>query len=311
MNRLLFSCMAIVWTLLSFAQDKPDSTVVLDLAEDTTQVTTINDIVEVQEIITSRNYNAAHFSKVWSLNSFLNLDYNLTARLKPNKPIDLGYNNGEVPEFKSDWGVSLQLGKNYRLHKYPIINMIQFNIDYSYIDLNVNHYKAAEGNKLYDSSQKNNKDYYYIPWLLEKYEVNYGMTVGPSVTIAPFIYMDIPQLHYLKFNVYGHIGYHASLLYISNDKKDINNDKKGIYDAAEIPDNSNISDNPVRSTLKLNLGHGLIYGFGFNVSWKSIGLGYELRNGALNYQSLNHNIFGPDKYKFKTTTSRIYLQIRY
>ena len=300
MKRVLFSWISMAIALISSAQSVPDTSSTLDPNEDLTQVVTVADIVAEQEIVTSGNSLATHFNNVWSRNSYFNVAYN-SATLKPNGDISLGYNyNGDkVPDFKSDWGVSVQLGRNYRLHKRAIANMVQFNLDFTYIDLNVNHFKAEPGEKLYDSAKKNG-DHYYIPWCLQKYEANYGMTLGPSITVAPFTKLDIPQLHFLKLNLYYHIGYHVSMLLINNDKqKDAN------------PDADSVSYSDVNSSIKMNLGHGLINSFGFNLSWKSIGVGYEIRTGKLDYQSIQKDIFGKAHYKFNATTNRVYLELRY
>lgn len=323
MKRKILGILTLLSGTVMFAQEIPfNQTMVLDAAEDTTQVTSIDDIIAVQEIVTSRNSSVTHFSKVWSRNSYFNIAYSTNATLKPKSEIDLGYegyNKGIAPKFKADWGISLMLGHNYRLHKKPIANIVQFNLDYTYIDLCVNHYNAEKGEKLYDSGntwehkdENNRKELFiYTPWCLQKYDINYGMMIGPSITVAPFTYINIPQLQFIKLNIYYHIGYHASLLWIISDKS---------YDAnpAHNPTSSSIVTNAqeygyekMNNALKMNIGHGLVSSFGFNLSWKSIGFGYEVRNGKLKYESLNKSVFGSKKYKFDAVTSRIYLQIRY
>lgn len=306
MKKLIFSCLALMLGASAFAQYEPDNAVVLDLAEDTTQVTTIADIIEVQEMVTSRNSTVSHFSKVWSRNSYFNIAYANTS-LTPKENISLGYNGMSAPEFKSDWGASIQLGHSYGLHKKPIANVVKFNIDYTYIDLNVNHFKVEDGDKLYDSAaqwESKGSKYHYIPWCLEKYEANYSMALGPSLTIAPFTYIHVPQLHFMKINVSYHIGYQVSMLWMQNDKGKDANTSDGDYE------NRNSYDE-VNNALKLNWGHGLTSSFGVSLSWKSIGVGYEVRSGKLEYQSMQKDVFGKDKYKFDAKTSRIYLTIRY
>jgi hypothetical protein len=66
----------------------------------------------------------------------------------------------------------------------------------------------------------------------------------------------------------------------------------------------------MKDNLKLDLGHGLITSFGFSVTWKFIGLGSERRSGSLEYKSLSTNDFGSEKYKFKSSTNRIFIQFR-
>ena len=311
MKRKFLTLAACLFAMMTFAQvENEDSRLAnIDWKEDSTEVTTINDIINVQQELTSFNATGKHFQQVWAYRSYVNFSYNTTT-LSPKETINTGFsdvNRGIVPEFKSDWGASLQVGRSYRLHKKPIANVAQFNIDYTGIDLNVNHYKAEEGQYLYDSSVKNTKtdeagketEYYNMPWNLEKYEANYGMTLGPSLTLAPFTYINVPALHHLKFNVFYHIGYHVSVLYMPNDDKaDKNTDTKD-------EDHETMADN-----MKFQLGHGMINSFGVNMSWKAIGVGYEHRSGKLKYQSLNTKDFGKDKYDFNATTNRVYIQIR-
>lgn len=307
--------MALAIALMSSAQVVQESGSVLDAIEDTTQVVSIQDIVEMQELATSNNSNAVHFQKVWSRTSYFNPSYNSTT-LTPKEDIKLGYNynNGFAPVFKSDWGASLVLGHNYRLHKKPIANIVQINLDYTFIDLNVNHFKAEEGEKLFDSNSQWSQtdedgyktDYFYTPWCLEKYEANYGMSIGPSITLAPFTYIKVPQLHFLKFNVYYHIGYNVSIMWMQNDKnKDAN------YATGADPQYNKTNFDKMENALKMDWGHGMSTAFGFSVSWKSIGVGYEIRKGSFGYKAMQKDLFGNEKYKFDASTSRVYLTVRY
>lgn len=312
MKRTLFSCMALALGFTSFAQAELESAVMLDWAEDTTQVTTIADIISVQEKVTSSNSTLRHFSKVWGRNTYFNISY-ANASLNPKEPILLGYNynNNTVPDFKSDWGASITIGHNYRLHKKPIANIVQFNIDYTYIDLDINHFKIEPGEYLYDSnnlkpSDDNYRDNFYMPWCLEKYEANYSMSIGPSITIAPFTYVKVPQLQFVKLNVYYHIGYQASILWMLNDKeKDANPDKVSNNGWQET------KFDKMNGALKMNWGHGLTSSFGFSVSWKTIGIGYEIRSSKVEYQPFQTDIFGKEKYKFNSSLSRVFIQFRY
>lgn len=274
--------------------------------EDSTEITTINDIIKMQQEVTSKNFTEKHYREVWSRKSYLNLSYN-TTKLTPDENIPTGVNAGIVPEFKSNWGFSLQVGRSYALHKNPIANILQFNIDYTYIDLNVNHFaQEGDGKNLYDSNAKwtkGNDEYFYTPWNLEKYELNYGMAIGPSIAVAPFTSTSSSGLHHLKINLFYHIGYHASLLWMTNDEDaDVN---QNTTDAAPKENHEKMKDNA-----KFDLGHGMISSFGFSVTWKSIGLGYEYRTAGLKYKSLSKRDFGDESYKYKTSTSRVFIQFR-
>ena len=302
MKRKFILFLSCIFSIVAFAQvEDENKTVSVDWKEDSTEITTINDIIKVQQQLTSRSDTEKHFASVWGRRGYFNFSYNNTT-LKPKSDIPTGVpelNNGLVPNFKSDWGVSIQYGRSYRLHKKPIGNVATFNIDYTGIDLNVNHFKAeGDGKNLYDSSNKNG-EYFFIPWNMEKYEADYGMSLGPSLTLAPFNLLNSKGLHFIKFNVFFHVGYHVSVLYMPNDKK------------ADINTDTNSEEfKSMESNLKLDWGHGMMTSFGFNVSWKAIGVGYEHRNGSLKYKPMNTGDFGKDSYDFKSITNRIYLQIR-
>lgn len=283
-------------------QDNPGAADI-DWSEDSTEIVTIQDIIHVQQRQTSRNATESHFDKVWGRKGFLNFAYNkATLTPKGNFLTGVPLNGGIVANMSSDWGVTIQYGRNYRLHKTPIANIVNFYIDYTGLDLGVNHFKAeGNGKNLYDSNQKFTDDgdsYFYTPWNLEKYEVNYSMTLGPSVTIAPFNQTNNRQLHFLKLNLYYHIGYHASMLFMSgNANADINQ--------TENDDHEKVKDAP-----KIDWGHGLTQSFGLNLSWKTIGIGYEHRTRTVKYKSVSTSVFGKGKYEFKIPDNRLYIQLR-
>ncbi|MDE7419830.1 MAG: hypothetical protein K2N35_06450 [Muribaculaceae bacterium] len=290
MKKFLLSSLALAWACIGFAQTEIERVRVLDVAEDTTQVYTVTDIVEMQEAVSKTTSTAAHYSSVWGRKTFFNLGYNLSGSMNPEGDIPLGLPQADgeniptyAPDFKIKWGAMLQLGHTYTLHKGAIANMVQINLDYTYIDLNVNHYGEESYANRYDGETNNN-----LPWASKKYDLTYGMTLGPSLTLAPFTKLNIPQLDYLKFNIYYHFGYHAGLLLM--DQKDPS--QKGInFD-------------------HLAWCHGLSKSFGLNLSWKSIGIGWETRDFSPTYKNLSGDS-NDTKYKFKNKFSRIYLNIRY
>lgn len=303
MKKILLACLALAWASLVSAQTEPGKGQTLDLAEDTTQVTTISDIIEMQEIVSKSNSTGQHFSNVWGRKSFFNFGYNFSGSMNPKGTIPMPDDyfteltpSGtvipeNVPDFKADWGLMLQLGHNYTLHKGAIANMVQINLDYTYIDLNMAHYKAEPYAKYYSTAnydKYDDEDVKGLPWAAEKYDLTYGMSLGPSITLAPFTMLNIRQLHYLKFNVYYHVGYNVGLL-VMNQKSE--NDGK-------------------KSSSQLSWGHGLSQSIGFSVSWKSIGLGFESRKYTPTFKAIANDVDG-SKSKFKDSFGRIYLTIRY
>lgn len=314
MKRKIALSAAIFLALNAVAQqNNPTKPADIDWSEDTTEIVTIQDIVNIQQRQTRQNFSESHFLDVWRRRSYINFAYN-TAELKPKGDIPTGVpglNHGKVPDMKSDWGFTLQYGRSYRLHRLPIANIMYFYVDYTGIDLGINHFKAeGDGNDLYDSNQKfevmnkkgDGESYYHLPWNFDKYEFNYAMTLGPSLTIAPFNLTNSRGLHFLKLNAYYHLGYHVSLLSMSYDE---DSDSNQGSTATEKNNREKISDN-----LKLEWGHGLTQSFGVNLSWKTIGIGYEHRSRTVKYKPMNTTDFGKDKYEFDISDSRLYLQLR-
>ena len=312
MERKLLTFAAVLFPLLAFSQIVSENapTYVPEQGKDTTTFVSIADIIKEKEETSSRGNVIKHFNDVWGRRSYLNISYNIST-LSPKENIKTGIGNAIVEDCSSNVGVSLQYGKSFRLHKKPISNILQFYLDYTGIDLSFNHYPiGGDGTNIFNSAAKydvpsgksgtSTTSLYYIPWNLEKYEGSYGMTLGPSITVAPFTHIKNKNgLHFLKFNMYFHIGYQASILYIvGDDDLDMNQDRK-----------SN-DFKVVSEALKLNWGHGLLTSFGFSMTWKAIGIGYEHRVAQNRFKPASTTEFGSDTHKFKTTTDRIYLSFR-
>jgi hypothetical protein len=66
----------------------------------------------------------------------------------------------------------------------------------------------------------------------------------------------------------------------------------------------------MKDNLKAELGHGITNSFGFSISWKGIGIGYELRSASLKYKALSPSDFGSESNKFSTKLSRVFVQFR-
>ncbi len=305
---LLFAACLSVLTAFAQVEKEDNRWSNLDMKEDSTEIVTIDDIIKEQQDVTSRNTREMHYASVWGRRGFFNIAYNKEATLTPWHPVETGFApiaKGYFNGGKADWSFALQKGRNYPLHKKPIANTVQICLDYTGLDLSASHYFASAGQYLYDSSQKfdvltdgKTKSYYYTPWNLEKYEATYGMSLGPSITIAPFNYVNYDGIHYMKINIYYHVGYQASVLYMVNNKS---------KDANQLvsSDFNNMAEN-----LKLLWGHGLYKAYGASMSWKSIGVGFEKRTGDTKYQPLNTADFGKKTNGFKSNFTRFYIQFR-
>jgi len=319
-KKLLLSTLLSLLSAGTWAQTQDLQTENIDWEEDTAKVVSIADILKMQQNVSTLNDQQSHFSQVWGYRTFLNISYT-KSKLSPRAGVNIEYGPQKyISEFKNDWGVSMKWGNNYKLHKKPIANIVAINIDFVWTDLTVNHYKAENGSALYDSRELRNwtnKDgetgkFHYLPWLLEKYEFNYGMALGPSVTVAPFTTLDVRALHFIKLNLYYHIGYNASLLLMKNDKgkADGNPMQKSVSNMTSDQQTNLKLFEDIKGS-QLALSHGLTHCFGFNLSWKFIGVGFERRTSPINVVSLNTAQFGSEKYKFKSSNSRIYLQFRF
>lgn len=298
MRKVLILLAVNMMALSSLAQVVTDENSRVDSSEVATDVLSIDDIIGEEQQLTQRKLKDRHFKGVWDYRSYLNISF-ANSKLDPDTPIPLGVGGSEnVSKFKSDWGLSLVYGRNYRLHKYPIANTLQFYLDFTSVDLTVAHYKAEDKEFLFDSNNPS------MPWCIEKYEASYGMNLGPSVTVAPFNYVAVQGLHYVKLNVYYHLGYHiAGMLLPDNEDADFN--RKG------QPGYNSDSHDEMKDKTKLAWGHGLTSTFGLSLSWKFIGLGYEHRTSTVRYKAIDTDFFGSDTQKFNSSISRFFIQFRF
>lgn len=298
----------------------------IDWQEDSVEITTIKDIIRTQQAVTSRSATSAHYDKVWSKRGYFNLSYHTKSTMSPVETYQTGvaYNNGVVPTYKANWGASFMVGKNRKLHKKPIANMACFNLDFTF-EANFDHFNLEDsvenGNHIYgvyDPNALDNDNHHYIPWNREKYGIGIGMSLGPSITLAPFNYIKGARgLHFLKFNVYYHVGYQGSFLFFKKNPEEVK-EYPGVnaYKAWDADKKKTFKEDYLADNL-FQIGHGLYQAIGFNVTWKSIGFGYEHRwsNGKKLTQKYK-NVFSSDYidnqwFKFETTTNRIYLTYRF
>lgn len=308
MKKLLLFGVALGFALTGKAQVITENAVIIDQAEDTTQVNTINDIVVMQEMVNTRTATDAHIANVWSRKSFFNIGYS-DSKLKSKNPIALNSDksNDQVLSFKSDWGAMLQLGHSYTLHRGAIANMVQINLDYTYIDLTGHGYEKDDLIGKFKPDEKwspevqpgqTQKSYNYDAWGAKKYDATYGMSLGPSVTVAPFTPLRAKGLHFIKLNGFVHFGYNVGGIFYN-------------YKYKKTNDNVNPPTQTDETISNIYWGHGMSISYGVNLSWKAIGLGWETRTTNLDYKSVYPSRFSGDKLKFKDTTSRFYISIKY
>lgn len=301
-KKIILSAFALMCAVFSYAQgsitsdDEP-----LNIDEDTTSVSSLDEIVKTQEMVYTKKFRDEVVQNVWKRKRSFSIAYttaSLEGDLQMYNPTRDAYEL-VTQKFKNDWGLTMKAATTVRFHKRPIADIVSFGLDYSLLDLSVNHYKELEGDKLYKSDETWPEDIdgktrnpHYIPWGLQMYNFTYGMNLGPSIGIAPFARFKNPQLAHLRLHLYFNVGYRASLLLMKG-----NDDK----DAAQL------RDEKVKESSKLQWGHGFYTMFGVRMSWKGIGIGYELVNGSQNYKSVETEIYGSATNKLKEASHRIVL----
>ena len=91
---LLFFCAS----SMTAQDDKVDSRLAnIDWKEDSTEITTVRDIIRTQQKVTTRAALTNHYAKVWGNRGFFNVSYHLQSTMDPSRTIPTGFslNNGE------------------------------------------------------------------------------------------------------------------------------------------------------------------------------------------------------------------------
>ncbi len=311
--------LALPMALQGFSQTNHPYAPNIDIEEDTTHVTSLDDIIEMQELAFTKNYRSQIVKNVWKRKKYFSISYANTT-LSGTGLMVYNQQNGEMEkqdtEYKTDWGVSIKRSDVVAFHKKPIADILSFGIEYSFLDISANHY-AKDENMRFDSRKtfkEDNEDdditnYYgkrhYVPWGSEMYTFAYGMHLGPSITLAPFAKLRNPGVAHIRLHAYINVGYRASLMWLkSDDQQDLNfldkkNGNKNGFDKTLYETVSNSS--------KLSWGHGLVTTWGIRLSWKGIGIGYEVTNGDYDFKFIEKEVFGSEKFKFSETSQRISL----
>lgn len=265
-NFCLFA--SILCALSVFAQT-PNDGQYIDVSEN--EVVSIDDIVKDKQAVHKASSSTSHFNKVWRRKTYVDLGINRSSTLTSQ-------NDGEGvrPDgYTLDWGGTFQNGRSFNLHRKPIGQVLRISLDWSWLDIMLNHYNATSTSQYY--------------WDNEKYQLQAGMNIGPSLTLAPFTPIkNANGLHHLKFNVYAHVGYCGGVMYRNgnfNDKMDFNLDN-------------------------VSFGHGLTTSFGGSVNWRALGIGFEVRNAKHQKYSPDGDMDVPESTSFDTTTKRLFLQFR-
>lgn len=200
---------------------------------------------------------------------YLNLSYSMPSLSVENSP-----------KVKSDYGFAFTTGRSYYLHRKPIVGLIRFGIDATWLDLSYGNYSADMGVNLDPVTGGAISALYFD----KIHQAEIGMQVGPSVTVTPFrnlaihVYFRYAPTFAMLFNTY-----------------DTGNDE---------------------SYLDISGGYASFFVAGGSVSWGAIGLGAEARWGSGKYKVFRAGLddeYGIEssKSRIKTSGWRVYLNFRF
>lgn len=310
-TRFIFFAGILLFTMHIFAQTDLHDNSVLDFEEDTTNVTSLDDIIKMQNLVYSKSFRSDVIKGIWKRKNHFSITYAQTTLSGEN--IDI-YDATESKfkkmnyEYKSDWAANIKRSRTYAFHKNAIADMISFGLEFTSIDLSVNHFKKDSTAK-YDSyitREEKNEDeqvasYHYLPWGSEMYTFSFGMNIGPSIIIAPFARLNSPGLAHIRIQGYFTVGYRGSLMLMSgDDKMDVRYPDRNKYPYSQ-------SFERVSDSNKLSWSHGLTTAWGIRLNWKGIAVGFEMINAKHNLSPVETKIYGHPKYKFTESSMRLSL----
>lgn len=265
---------------------------------------TINALEEEKKQLEEEALN----KKIWNDRAkYFNISY-----AKQSLSMDM---EGEKCTWNNNLGAAITWGRTYYLHKKPILGMIKFGLDWSFLDINFAMYEDKFGalgdegpdgdggygsGNYYNPSEEypglgyiddnfGNGDYdsdYYEEGPTKMYQAEFGMQFGPSLTINP--------INHLKINGYFRVTPSYSVFYNGDD----------VFGS-----------------------YGTFFSLGGAISYKAISLGVEGRWGNTKYKSMmgeegsDGDDYGNDygyeeSYneptpKYKIGTTRIYISFRF
>lgn len=269
MKKLLLAVLTVTCAFGAFAVESADT------------LTTLNQIIAMETKSKSHYDQNSSLNAIWGKTTFLNISYNKTKFSSKEFP---STTSRFEMEYDNDLGVGLQWGHTFNLHKKPIGSVMFFGLDFTWMDLNFNKYKAlsAVPQEWVEGEQVHN-----LPWHHERMTLGYGMSLGPSLTFYPFTSLNKSGSSKIRLHVYFHVGYGAEGAMIKNVTLGDETKNKYAY------------------------GHGLFLGYGASLSWDFIGVGYEFRNDdSLKFKAVDSE-FDTGSMKAKEKTSRLYLQFRF
>lgn len=226
---------------------------------------------------------------IWHRTKFFNIAYtNSTLKLE------------NTENKKGKFGIGINMGNTYFLHRRPLAGMVKFGLDAVWTDINYVNYE--KGNFKIDFSGINGDGYddfedfdsdidSPVEGNLGWHKLDIGIGVGPSVHVAPFSSFS-NGLEHLRAQLYFHFTPSMSILLTSDD------------------DETNA-----------HYGFSPVFNFGGAISYKMIAVGLEGRWCSAKYSKLDFEgeeegdeweaapVKGDGKTKFKTSSLRAFVRL--
>lgn len=282
MKKILLSVIAVTCCFAGHAMESNVLPLNTSAGDDTTSVMTLEQIIAQESKSKQEKEYAENLYNTWSKNTFLNLIYNTSHKMKSDEfPSTIGVFSNE---FKCKWGVGLEWGHTFNFHRRPVGSVLFFGLDYTWMDLNFNMFEEDPVPAKYTSGL----DVHNLPWHNKKMTIGYGMSVGPSLTFYPFTSIQNSNANRLRLQLYFHVGYGVQAAIV----------KEAIVDGSDKNNGYGI-------------GHGLYTSFGANMSWDFVGVGFEVRNDNNIKYKVTDKSYDTGTMKMKEETGRLYLQFRF
>lgn len=211
---------------------------------------TVTVLQEKEDERSKREYDAA----VWKRKKYFMLGYT-------TQTIKADYNE----DTKSKFGVSLNWGRTYYLHKKPIANLLKIGLDWTWLSLYYVNYKMDDADyDYYDEGDSKPS----------MHSIDVGMGIGPSVTVSPFYSMG-KGLQHILLRTYFHVIPSYTCLLSSEDGS------TDVYHA-----------------------YTTYFKWGINVSYKVISVGYEYRWGSSKFSGTEFDYDDDEGYGFNPSDTK-------
>lgn len=256
--------------------------------DDQSETRSLDDIINDQSKVTLVNVNDSHYRKVWSRCTFFNINYLNTNLSAENVPLNATGDKTSA-DYNQKFGAGITWGCSYRFHRKPIGRILFFGLDYVWTDFNFNKYEETTQPDGFDLGTIST---YNLPWHNKKTTIDYGMSLGPSITLYPFTHLNKRALDHIRLQAYYRVGYNVKLAMIGDLEKEIPKNNLGSFDGTAW-------------------GHGLYTEWGANFSWNFMGVGFAKRTDKGFGMKSTTNTFEKTPVTFDQNTTRLYVQFRF